>query len=60
MNLVFVAIGGIAIGGVITFISLRRRRPASMEEGLNRFRQGLDALDPANDPLKRPNGKKDR
>ncbi len=53
MTLALVAIGGIAVGGLLAFLFFRRRKPASLEEGLSNFRKGLDALDPANDPLKR-------
>jgi hypothetical protein len=53
MTLALVAIGGIAAGGLLAYLFFRRRRPASLEEGLSNFRKGLDALDPANDPLKR-------
>jgi hypothetical protein len=64
MTLALVAIGGIAAGGLLAYLFFRRRKPASLEEGLTNFRKGLDALDPANDPLKRsqqkngPNGPK--
>lgn len=41
---------------VVALVSLkvwRDRRPTSLEAGLREFRRGLDALDPANDPLRR-------
>jgi hypothetical protein len=53
MTLILVAIGGIVAGGLLAYLFFRRRKPASLEDGLSNFRRGLDALDPANDPLKR-------
>jgi hypothetical protein len=53
MTLVLVAIGGIVAGGLLAYLFFRRRKPTSLEDGLSNFRRGLDALDPANDPLKR-------
>lgn len=45
---------------VIAFVSVkvyRDRKPTSLEAGMRDFRRGLNALDPANDPLKRePSG----
>ena len=38
----------------------RRRRPSSIEANLRQFRRGLDALDPANDPLRRQADRRDR
>ena len=60
MTFVLVAVGGIVLGGVIALLVLRRRRPASLEKGLTNFQRGLEALDPANDPLKRAQQKKNR
>ena len=60
MTLALVALAGISVGGLITYLVLRRRKPASLEDGLTNFRRGLEALDPANDPLKRSNDKKNR
>ncbi len=58
MTLILVALGGIFAGGFLAYLFYRRRRPASLEKGLTNFRKGLDALDPANDPLKRDGSKK--
>lgn len=38
---------------MLAFSVYRRRRPSSLEAGLRDFRRGLDALDPANDPMRR-------
>jgi hypothetical protein len=53
MILALVAIGGIVSGAILAYLFFRRRKPVSLEDGLSNFRRGLDALDPANDPLKR-------
>jgi hypothetical protein len=45
---------------IIAVRSYRRRRPTSIEANLREFRRGLDALDPANDPLRRTPDRKDR
>ncbi len=58
MTLVLVALAGILAGGLLAYLFYRRRKPASLEKGLTNFRKGLDALDPANDPLKRNGSKK--
>ena len=52
MILLLVALAGIAVGGTIAYVMLRRRRPASLEDNLRNFRRGLDALDPSRDPLR--------
>lgn len=52
MILVLAAFVGIVAGGVIAYAMLRRRRPHSIEDNLRNFRRGLDALDPAKDPLR--------
>jgi hypothetical protein len=44
---------GVAILAFVTFRSGRDNRPGSMEDEMRQFRRGLDALDPANDPLRR-------
>lgn len=58
MTLVLVALAGIVVGGLLAYLFYRRRKPTSLEKGLTNFRRGLDALDPANDPLKRNGSKK--
>jgi HAMP domain-containing protein len=50
--LVLAALIGIVVGGIIAYAMLRRRRPQSIEDNLRNFRRGLDALDPAKDPLR--------
>jgi uncharacterized membrane protein YdjX (TVP38/TMEM64 family) len=58
VTLILVAVAGIFAGGFLAYLFYRRRQPESMEKGLTNFRKGLDALDPANDPLKRNGPKK--
>ena len=43
----------LVIVALISFKVWRDRRPSSLEAGMREFQRGLDALDPANDPLKR-------
>lgn len=45
-------VAGVAIAAVSVLV-YRNRKPNSLEAGLRDFRRGLDALDPANDPLRR-------
>ena len=52
MMLAVVAFVGIVVGGTIAYAVLRGRRPDSIEDNLRNFQRGLDALDPANDPLR--------
>ena len=52
MMLALVAFVGIVVGGTIAYVVLRGRRPDSIEDNLRNFQRGLDALDPANDPLR--------
>ena len=44
---------GAAIAAYAAYRSGRLRRPGSIEDEMKQFRRGLDALDPANDPLRR-------
>jgi hypothetical protein len=44
---------GVTIMAFVAFRSGRLRRPGSIEEEMRQFRRGLDALDPANDPMRR-------
>ena len=53
MVFVWVLVPAFLIAVVVWFVSYRNRKPNSLEAGLRDFRRGLDALDPANDPLKR-------
>jgi hypothetical protein len=53
MVFVWVLVPVVTVVGLILFVSYRNRKPNSLEAGLRDFRRGLDALDPANDPLKR-------
>ncbi len=52
MTLALVAILGVVVGGTIAYLLVRGRRPDSIEDNLRNFQRGLDALDPANDPLR--------
>jgi hypothetical protein len=47
---------GITIAGFVAYRSGRIRRPGSIEDEMRQFRRGLDALDPANDPMRRRDG----
>jgi hypothetical protein len=47
---------GVTILAFVAYRSGRHRRPGSIEGEMRQFRRGLDALDPANDPLRRRDG----
>ncbi len=47
------ALVGIAAVALLAYRGGKLRRPGSMEEEMRQFRRGLDALDPANDPMRR-------
>jgi hypothetical protein len=55
-NLLYVlgAVAGIVIGAVV--VSLRHRRPSSVEASVDSFRRGLQALAPADPPPRRTAG----
>ncbi len=44
---------GVTIAAFVAYRSGRLRRPGSIEDEMRQFRRGLDALDPANDPMRR-------
>ncbi len=47
------ALIGVAAIAVLAYRGGKLRRPGSMEDEMRQFRRGLDALDPANDPMRR-------
>jgi hypothetical protein len=54
MSALIIVGGVVALVGVAIFVKLARdRRSTSIEASMREFRRGLDALDPANDPLQR-------
>lgn len=55
MNNLLYLIGAVLLSAVaIGALKYRNRRPKSMEAGMREFERGLKALDPTNDPRKRP------
>ena len=44
---------GVAAIAFVAFRNARSGRAGSMEDEMRQFRRGLDALDPANDPLRK-------
>lgn len=44
---------GVTVLAFVAYRSGKTRRPGSMEAEMRQFRRGLDALDPANDPMRR-------
>ncbi len=51
--LVIPALIGSAAIAVLAYRGGKLRRPGSIEDEMRQFRRGLDALDPANDPMRR-------
>ena len=47
------ALIGVAAIAALAYRGGKQRRPGSMEDEMRQFRRGLDALDPANDPMRR-------
>lgn len=47
------ALVGIAAISILAYRGGKLRRPGSIEDDMRQFRRGLDALDPANDPMRR-------
>lgn len=57
--LVWLIVPALVVIALISVKVWRERRPRSIEAGLREFQRGLDALDPANDPLRRRAGVRD-
>jgi hypothetical protein len=53
MVLVWILVPLVILIVVLSINAFRNRRPSSLEAGMRDFRRGLEALDPANDPLRR-------
>ena len=54
MTVVLIAISVVVlVAAVVGAVAVRSRRQQSIEASLRQFRDGLAALDPANDPLSR-------
>ncbi len=53
MVLVWILVPLVVLIIVLSINAFRNRRPSSLEAGMRDFRRGLEALDPANDPLRR-------
>ncbi len=57
--LVWLIVPALVIVSVVSLKVWRDRRPSSLEAGMKEFQRGLEALDPANDPLKRARNARD-
>ena len=57
--LVWLIVPALVIIAIVSLKVWRDRRPSSLEAGMKEFQRGLEALDPANDPLKRSRNGRD-